>query len=137
MGAKKRGTKASDVARDDSEKAEKLLNSSDEQVAAAEAEAAPAELESVSEGRFEQMVSETLDTVGGKMLFKMRIDGEPGGEHVAAAAVGEGDDQHFLILSMPLEGGELQVEEAAESANPVAKIAASYAGIAEKLDDAA
>ncbi|MFI0847638.1 hypothetical protein [Mesorhizobium sp. IMUNJ 23232] len=97
------------------------------------AEAAPA----VSEERFEEIVTEALDGVDGTMLFKMRIDAEGDAEHVAAASVGNGDTRHFLILSLPVAGGQLRVEQAANSKSPVAGIAASYAGLAEALATAA
>lgn len=111
---------------------EKLDKSVNEETPAV-AEDAP----DVSEERFEEIVTEALDGVDGTILFKMRIDAEGDSEHVAAASVGIGDTRHFLILSLPVAGGQLRVEQAASSKSPVAGIAASYAGLAEALAAAA
>ena len=111
--------------------AQKLVEKLDKSVN----EETPAEEDApaVSEQRFEEIVTEALDGVDGTMLFKMRIDAGGDGEHVAAASVGNGDTRHFLILSLPVAGGQLRVEQAANSKSPVAGIAASYAGLAEAL----
>ncbi|MDQ6435935.1 hypothetical protein RB623_17910 [Mesorhizobium sp. LHD-90] len=114
---------------------EKLDAAVDEETA--EQDLPAAEAAAVSDERFEEIVSEALDGVDGTMLFKMRLDAEGNGEHVAAASVGEGEARHFLILSLPVSGGELRVEPAADSKNPVAGIAASYAGLAEVFAAAA
>ena len=89
--------------------------------------------EMISENRFEEIVVEALDGVGGTMLFKIRIDSGVESEHVAAGSVGEGSSRHFLILSMPAAGGPLRVEKASDSKYPIAGIAASYAGLADML----
>lgn len=95
------------------------------------------EAEAVDDGRFEAIVAEALDGVGGTLLFSMLIDSGPDSQYVAAGSVGEGDARDFLILSMPAAGGELRVEPAANSDSPVAGIAASYAGLADAFATAA
>ncbi|WP_442578614.1 hypothetical protein ACSBOB_24235 [Mesorhizobium sp. ASY16-5R] len=111
---------------------EKLDKSISEETPAASEDAA-----AVSEERFEQLVSAALDGVDGTMLFRMRIDEAGDDQHVAAASVGDGATRHFLILSLPVAGGQLRVEQAANSKSPVAGIAASYAGLAEAFATAA
>ena len=69
-------------------------------------EAPPAgNAEAISESRFEQIVIDALDGVGGTMLFKMTIDSGGDAQHVAAGSIGEGAARRFLILSMPASGG--------------------------------
>jgi hypothetical protein len=87
--------------------------------------------ETVSEEHFEEIVLAALDCVGGIMLFKMTTGSGDDTRHVAAGAVYDGDARHFLILSMPVSGGPLQVEQAVNSKSPIAAIAASYASLAD------
>jgi hypothetical protein len=91
----------------------------------------------VSETDFEEVVRGALEAVGGTLLFKLRIGEGPGGQHVAAAAVGKGTARQFLLLSLPVSGGQLRVETASRSDNPVAGIAASYAGLMDVFQAAA
>lgn len=101
-------------------------------------EAQPAgNAEAISESRFEQIVIDALDGVGGTMLFKMTIDSGGDAQHVAAGSIGEGAARRFLILSMPASGGPLRVEQASDSKYPIAGIAASYAVLADVLAAAA
>ncbi len=87
--------------------------------------------EAVSDDHFEEIVLAALDCVGGTMLFKMMTGSGDDAKHVAAGAVYEGEGRHYLILSMPIAGGPLQVEQAANSKSPIAAIAASYASLAD------
>jgi hypothetical protein len=93
--------------------------------------------DAVSDETFEYLVRQALDAVHGTMLFKMRIGEGDDCNHVAAASIGEGGSQQFLVLTLPVGGGRLRVETAAKSQNPVARIAASYAGLAEAFAAAA
>lgn len=93
--------------------------------------------EAVDDGRFEAIVAEALDGVGGTLLFSMLVESGPDSQYVAAGSIGEGEARDFLILSMPAAGGELRVEPAANSDNPIAGIAASYAGLADAFATAA
>jgi hypothetical protein len=98
------------------------------------AEALPAK--TVTEEHFEEIVLAALDCVGGTMLFKMTTGADDEARHVAAGAVHEGDARHFLILSMPVAGGPLRVEQAANSKSPIAAIAVSYASLADAFGTA-
>ncbi|MBA3446062.1 MAG: hypothetical protein H0T56_00345 [Pseudaminobacter sp.] len=93
--------------------------------------------EAVSDDAFEEVVRGALDAVHGTMLFKMRIADGDASQHVAAAAIGDGEGKQFLVLTLPVAGGHLRVETAAKSDSPVAGIAASYAGLAEAFATAA
>lgn len=93
--------------------------------------------DAISDETFEYLVRQALDAVHGTMLFKMRLGNDDDGEHVAAASIGEGRTQQFLVLTLPVGGGRLRVETATKSKSPVARIAASYAGLAQAFATAA
>ena len=95
------------------------------------------EARTVSEDEFTEVVDGALEAVGGRLLFKMRLDKGGEGEHVAAASVGEGEERQFLLLTLPASGGALKVEAASRSDNPVAALAASYAGLMDVFQAAA
>jgi hypothetical protein len=95
------------------------------------------EVRTISEEEFVEVVGGALEAVGGTLLFKMRIDNDGEGQHVAAAAVGSPENRQFLLLTLPTAGGALKVETAAKSANPVAGIAAAYAGLMDVFQAAA
>ncbi len=100
------------------------------------AELAPAD-KAVSTDEFAEVVQGALEAVGGRFLFKMQVDAEGTRQHIAAASVGEGEGRQFLLLTLPIGGGTLKVETAAQSANPAAGIAAAYAGLMDVLQAAA
>lgn len=91
----------------------------------------------VPEDEFVQIVKGALDAVGGRLLFKICAGAAGNGEHVAVASVGEGGKRQFLLLTLPARGGALKVETTARSANPVAGIAAAYAGLMDVFQAAA
>lgn len=91
----------------------------------------------VSETDFEEVVRGALEAVGGCLLFKVRLGTGAEGHHVAAAVVGDGEARQFLLLTLPASGGPLKVETAARSGNPLAGIAASYAGLMDVFKAAA
>ena len=91
----------------------------------------------ISETDFETVVNGALEAVDGTLLFKMQVGPKGIGEHVAAAAVGNGESRRFLLLTLPATGGELKVETASASTSPLARIAESYAGLMDVLKAAA
>ena len=95
------------------------------------------ESRSVSEEEFVEVVDGALEAVGGMLLFKMRIESDGQDQHIAAASVGDGDNRQFLLLTLPAGGGALKVETISKSANPVAGIAAAYAGLMDVFQAAA
>ncbi|MER9596970.1 hypothetical protein [Mesorhizobium sp. M0244] len=91
----------------------------------------------VSEDEFVEVVGGALEAVGGTLLFKMCVENEGEAQHVAAASVGDGGNRQFLLLTLPTNGGALKVETTAKSTNPVAGIAAAYAGLMDAFQAAA
>ena len=95
------------------------------------------DLKTVSDDEFAEVVGGALEAVGGTLLFRMCVENEGEGQHVAAACVGDGGNRQFLLLTLPTTGGALKVETASRSTNPVAGIAAAYAGLMDALKVAA
>lgn len=95
------------------------------------------ETKTVSEDEFVEVVGGALEAVGGTLLFKMCIPNGSEGQHVAAACVGDGGNRQFLLLTLPTGGGALKVETVSRSTNPVAGIAAAYAGLMDAFQAAA
>lgn len=91
----------------------------------------------VSDGEFETVCKQSLGAVGGVLLFKLRVGRGVECQHVAAGVIGEGQARQFLVLSLPVAGGKLNVETAARSRSPVAGIAAAYANLADAFAHAA
>ncbi|MER9445700.1 hypothetical protein NKI79_31045 [Mesorhizobium sp. M0340] len=91
----------------------------------------------VSEDEFVEVVGGALEAVGGTLLFKMCVENEGESQHVAAACVGDGGNRQFLLLTLPTSGGALKVETTSKSTNPVAGIAAAYAGLMDAFQAAA
>lgn len=98
--------------------------------------AAPAPHE-VSDEDFEEVVRGALEAVGGTLLFKMTVGADAEAHHAAAAAVGMGATRQFLLLTLPVHGGQLKVETTSRSNSPLAQIAESYAGLMDVLKAAA
>ncbi|MER8766190.1 MULTISPECIES: hypothetical protein [unclassified Mesorhizobium] len=102
----------------------------------AQADLAP-DAKTVSEDEFVEVVGGALEAVGGTLLFKMCVENEGEAQHVAAASVGDGGNRQFLLLTLPTNGGALKVETTSKSTNPVAGIAAAYAGLMDAFQAAA
>lgn len=86
---------------------------------------------------FEGTVRRAAEGIGGRMLFHMRMDGLSDCDWVAAVLLGEPEERKYALVVQPATGGELRVEDAAESRIPVARIAAPYASLIDMLDNAA
>jgi hypothetical protein len=85
---------------------------------------------------FEESIRAALKGTGGEMLFQMRLeDGEC--QRVAAVRIGSGEEQEFALVIMPPGGGIMRVEPVAQSSNPLARIAESYAGLIDVFRTAA
>ena len=95
------------------------------------------EAKKVSEDEFVEVVGGALEAVGGTLLFKMCVQNEGEGQHAAAASIGDGGNRQFLLLTLPTGGGALKVETTSRSTNPVARIAAAYAGLMDVFKTAA
>nr|WP_245265721.1 hypothetical protein [Mesorhizobium sp. LNJC394B00] len=123
---------AEDVQLDDIQLDEEL----EDTLAASLADLVP-EAKKVSEDEFVEVVGGALEAVGGTLLFKMCVQNEGEGQHVAAASIGDGGNRQFLLLTLPTGGGPLKVETTSRSTNPVAGIAAAYAGLMDVFKTAA
>ena len=86
---------------------------------------------------FEQSLQSALAATGGLLLFQMRIDQLDKHENVAAISIGAGDERRFFLIILPSSDGVLRVEPVESSDNPLARIAAAYAGLADVLRTAA
>jgi hypothetical protein len=86
---------------------------------------------------FESSLRAALAATGGALLFQMRIDKETIREHVAAISVGTGENRRFFLVILPVDGGKLQIEPVETSTNPLAGIAAAYAGLVDIFEIAA
>ncbi|MGD9914680.1 MAG: hypothetical protein AB7S80_11425 [Rhizobiaceae bacterium] len=84
---------------------------------------------------FGDVVRSAVDRIGGEILFE--IDDVPESGHVAAVSVGDGDLRRFLLVVQPKDGSPLRVEPTEDSANPLAALAESYAGLVEAFKKAA
>ncbi|WP_378943810.1 hypothetical protein [Mesorhizobium sp. ANAO-SY3R2] len=113
------------------------VEASDEVVEMLAAETPAVATKFVTESEFEQLVDEALESVGGILLFKMRIDDDGEDKHIAAASIGDGARRQFLLLSLPVVGGKLKVESASRSKSPLAKLAEAYVGVVEAFRSAA
>ncbi|WP_230980373.1 hypothetical protein [Oryzicola mucosus] len=91
----------------------------------------------VDEEEFKALVNEALEGVGGRFLFKMKLEQDDETCHVAAGVVGNGENSQFLLLTLPETGGKLKVETATASKNPIARITEAYAGVMEAFKAAA
>ncbi len=91
----------------------------------------------VSDEHFEKMVLGAIESVGGNLLFKVKVVDAGETMHAAAASVGVGDSRQFLLLTLPASGGGLKVETVSRSQSPLARIAESYAGLMDVLQVAA
>jgi hypothetical protein len=109
---------------------------------AAEQEAQAARpVPAVSPEAFEALAREAVSEMGGGvLLFSICVGPDEARRHVATARLDRADQdaaQDFVVLSMPAAGGDIKAEPAATSGDPVACIAAAYAGLADALAAAA
>ncbi len=91
----------------------------------------------VSDDDFEAIVNGALEAVGGTLLFRQTTGKGEQACHAAAAVVGLGEGRQFLLLTLPVQGGQLKVEPTSQSENPLARIAESYASVLDVLKAAA
>lgn len=86
---------------------------------------------------FEGTVRQAAGSIGGSLLFHMRMNGIADCDWVAAVALASGEERKFALVVQPADGGPLRVENAEESQIPVARIAAPYASVLDRLAAAA
>jgi hypothetical protein len=86
---------------------------------------------------FEGSVKRAIESVGGRLLFQMRLDGAEDCDRVAAVSMKSGDGERFALVVLPADGGTPRVEAAETSSHPIAGITAAYAGLMDQLGAAA
>jgi len=85
----------------------------------------------LGDAQFETVVRETVETIGGVVLFRMELATDSASRWVAAVAFGEADDRDIAIIDLPRDGSRPRVLPATDCALPVARIAQAYAGLAD------
>ena len=86
---------------------------------------------------FEGSVRRAVESVGGRLLFQMRLDGAEDCQRVAAVSVGADEERKFALVVMPADGSAPRVEAIETSKNPLARITPAYAGLMDQLGAAA
>ena len=92
-----------------------------------------AQTSEMTDERYETAIRETVDAVGGVLLFQIKLHEDEADHWTAAVAVGEPGALEIVIIDLPCgaEGGDVSVSPAASSTLPIASIASAYAGLAE------
>jgi hypothetical protein len=72
-----------------------------------------------------------LADAGATLLFAVRGADAADAPSVSAVVVGEGENRQFLIVTRPPDG-DLSVEDARTSRNPLARLAPSFAAVMER-----
>ena len=76
-------------------------------------------------------IGETVASVGGVLLFQMKVGDADEAHWLAAVAFEAGGKREIAVIDLPCKGGAATVNPASQSDLPVASIAAAYAGLAE------
>lgn len=91
----------------------------------------------LGDDRFETVVRQTIDTLGGVLLFGMEMSGDSESRWVAAVAFGDGEADDIAIIDLPRDGSRPRVLPAGDCDLPIARIAGAYAGLAQSWASAA
>lgn len=86
---------------------------------------------------FEAVIREIVESVGGVLLFQMKLGEEDAARWVAAVAFDGAEEREIAVIDLPCAGGRATVSPAAQSELPIAAIASAYAGLAECWSKAA
>lgn len=81
--------------------------------------------------QLEAVIRETVESIGGVLLFQMKLGEDEAGRWMAAVAFDEAGGREIAVIDVPCAGGRATVSPAAESELPIAAIASAYAGLAE------
>ncbi len=88
-------------------------------------------LKKIEGEEYEAAIRETVEEVGGVLLFQMKAD-KDGAEHwMAAVAFETADGREIAIIDLPSSGQGVSVTPVSQSELPIATIAQAYAGLAE------
>lgn len=91
------------------------------------------QIQEVVTGGSADALQDAVETAGYTFLFRMPDPDGDGAQQVAAISTGEGAARCILLVHLDPDGGVMSVEMPEAEANPVAEIAASYAGVMEHL----
>jgi len=83
---------------------------------------------------FEGAVLDALELVGGKLLFRMRMNGASGFDWVAAISLNSMDEPRIALVVQPAGNGPLEVKDASASEMPIASVARAYSNLLLHLE---
>jgi hypothetical protein len=87
--------------------------------------------------RASEAVRHGIEAAGGCILFDLTLGEDEAAEWTAAIAFEDEEEPRVAILTLKTASGEMSLEPAEASENPVAALATSYAGFAEQWGRAA
>ena len=82
---------------------------------------------------FDEAAKAAADATGGSLLFTMPTVAIPGCSRVAAICLCERSDRELVLVILGEDGKTTRVETVAESANPLAGLATSWARVMERM----
>ncbi len=91
--------------------------------------------EQIGTDAFDDLVCSGIEAAGGVVLFRMKL-GEGDASRFSAAIALEGDEAREIAI-LTIDAGDMRLEPAAASEQPIAALASSYAGLAEHWSRAA
>lgn len=89
--------------------------------------------QSMSETSFEEVVAKAVALVGGTVLFVLPAIAIEDCQRVAAVSTGSAGKKQILLVQLSEDGETIRVENAAASSSTIADLAASYAGLMERI----
>lgn len=78
----------------------------------------------------EEIIRETVESVGGILMFQMKLGEGTDTRWLGAVAFNDGERTEYAVINVPSNGSAISVTPAAQSDLPIASIAAAYAGLA-------
>jgi hypothetical protein len=82
---------------------------------------------------FEGSLRKALEGTGGTLLFSLPASFIPDCQRAAAITVGRGEDRQIMMVMLSADGETLRVESGDGDAGALAGLAASYAGVMERM----
>lgn len=79
----------------------------------------------------EQIIRETVESVGGVLIFQVKLGAGHDQRWVGAVAFTQEDAPEFAVISIPGNGGAIEVTPASRSELPLASLAIAYADLAQ------
>jgi len=83
---------------------------------------------------FEGAVLDALELVGGKLLFRMRMNDASGFDWVAAVVLESLEEPRVALVVQPVGDGPLEVKDASRSEMPIASVAQAYSNLLVHLE---